>query len=141
VPLIEHACVTRTTDVRPYALRKVRILNGAHTALVGRTRGTQVRLVREALEDPGIAGWLEDLLREEIVPTLDDRIVDGEAFAATVLERFRNPFLDHRLADIAVNHDQKVALRLLPTYREHVRRFGQPPVRLEALLRDEGVIP
>jgi tagaturonate reductase len=139
-PLIEHECVTRTGDVRPYALRKLRMLNGAHTALVTRTRGTRVRLVREALDDPSIAPWLEDLLLEEIMPTLVDRIVDGEAFAASVLERFRNPFLDHRLADIAVNHHQKVVLRLLPTYREHVERFGRPPARLEAVLRQEGVI-
>ena len=47
------------------------------------------------------------------------------AFARTTLERFRNPFQDHRLADIAIHHDQKLAIRLVPTYREHVERFGR----------------
>ncbi len=56
------------------------------------------------------------MLLEEIVPALGDRIVEGEAFVASVLERFRNPFLDHRLADIAVEHERKLA----PPARDYV---------------------
>jgi tagaturonate reductase len=140
VPLMEHPSMTRTDSVEPFALRKIRILNGAHTALVAKTRGSDLDLVREAVEDPDISGWLEGLLLEEIVPALGDRISDGESFMASVLERFRNPFLDHRLVDIAVNHEQKVRLRLEPTYHEYVRRFGRPPRRLEALLMAEGMV-
>jgi tagaturonate reductase len=140
VPIIDHPSVTRTSDVMPFALRKVRILNGAHTALVWRTKGMSIRFGREAMEDSGIRDWLEGMLLEEIVPSLEERIVDGVAFVGSVLERFRNPFLDHRLSDIAVNHDQKVALRLMPTYSDHLRVFGRPPRRLEALLRQEGVL-
>jgi tagaturonate reductase len=139
--MLEHPAVTLTRDVGPYALRKIRILNGAHTALVARTRGSGTLLVREAMEDPSISGWLEAMLLEEIVPALGDRIVDGEAFAASVLERFRNPFLDHRLADIAVDHERKLELRLVSTYEDHVQRLGRPPRRLAALLDQEGVLP
>jgi tagaturonate reductase len=140
VPLPDHPSVTRTSDVTPFALRKIRVLNGAHTALVARTRRTAIRFVREALEDPDVHAWLEGLMLEEIVPALGDRIVDGEAFAVSVLERFRNPFLDHRLSDIAANHEEKVALRLIPTYHDHVRLTGRPPRRLGALLEAEGVL-
>jgi tagaturonate reductase len=141
VSLLDHPAVTLTRDVTPYALRKIRILNGAHTALVARTRGSGLELVRQALEDPAISGWLEAMLLEEVVPALGDRIVEGEAFVATVLERFRNPFLDHRLADIAVDHERKLSLRLVSTYQDHVRRLGRPPRRLEALLKQEGALP
>ena len=72
----------RTADVLPFALRKIRILNGAHTALVARTRGTPIAFVREAMDDPGVAAWLEELLLEEVVPALGDRIVDGEPVRA-----------------------------------------------------------
>jgi tagaturonate reductase len=140
VSLLEHPAVVMTEDVTPYALRKIRILNGAHTALVARTRGSGAELVRQALEDRNTATWLEALLLEEIVPALGERIIDGEAFVASVLERFRNPFLDHRLADIAVDHEQKLELRLVSTYQDHVQRFGRPPRRLGALLRQEGVL-
>ncbi len=141
VSLLEHPAVTLTRDVTPYALRKIRILNGAHTALVARTRGSGTEFVREALADPETAVWLEALLLEEIVPALGDRIVDGEAFVASVLERFRNPFLDHRLADIAVDHERKLELRLVSTYRDHVQRLGRAPRRLAALLEQEGALP
>jgi tagaturonate reductase len=119
----------------------MRILNGAHTALVARTRGGRHELVREAMADLAIAAWLEALVLEEIVPALGERIADGEAFARSVLERFSNPFLDHRLADIAVNHEQKLAIRLLPTYHDHVARFGRAPHLLEQVLVGEGLLP
>jgi tagaturonate reductase len=136
-----HPAVQRTADVLPFALRKIRILNGAHTALVARTRGLPVSLVREAMDDAGIAAWLEGLLLDEVVPALGDRIVDGAAFVRIVLERFRNPYQDHRLRDIAAGHAEKVAVRLLPTYHDHVARFGRPPRLLGALLASEGSIP
>ena len=106
-----------------------------------RTRGTGITFVREAMEDAAIAGWLEALLLEEIVPALGERIVGGEAFARTVLERFRNPFLDHRLGDIAVGQEQKLALRLMPTFMEHRERFGRAPRLLGQVLAQEGVVP
>lgn len=140
-PLADHPAVTTTTDATPYALRKIRILNGAHTALVARCRGTSIRTVRDAMADPAIAAWLEQLLREEVVPALGDRIVDGQAFVTTTLERFRNPFLEHRLADIAAGHAEKVRLRLVPTDRDHVARFGRAPRLLEAILDAEGAQP
>lgn len=141
VTILEHARVERTADVQPYALRKIRILNGAHTALVVRTRGTGVTLVREAMDDPAIAAWMEALMIDEILPALDERIRDGPAFVRTTLERFRNPFADHRLEDIAIHHDQKLAIRLVPTYRDHIERFGRVPRLLGQVLAQEGVLP
>jgi tagaturonate reductase len=137
---LEHPCVTRTADVTPFVLRKIRILNGAHTALVARTRGSSYAFVREAVEDPDIIEWLEELLREEIVPALADRVVNGQGFVTSVLERLRNPFIDHHLADIEANHRQKLSLRLLPSYEDHLRLFGHPPRRLTEILEQEGVL-
>ncbi len=141
VVLLDHPAVTMTGDVGPYALRKIRILNGAHTALVARTRGSGTRSFARRSRTRRPRAWLEALLLEEVVPALGDRIVDGEAFVAAVLERFRNPFLDHRLADIAVDHEQKLRLRLVPTYQDHVQRLGRPPRLLGALLDQEGALP
>ena len=138
--LPRHPSVKRTRDVTTFALRKIRILNGAHTGLVARTRGGRYKFVREALDDPDIHDWLEGLMREEIVPAMADRIVDGQEFVTSVLERLRNPFIDHRLADIGTGHPQKLRSRLLPTYHDYLRLFGQPPRRLSAILDQEGVI-
>lgn len=140
-PLVGHPAVTTATDASPYALRKIRILNGAHTALVTRCRETTIRTVRDAMADPAIAAWLEQLLREEVVPALGDRIADGQGFVTTTLERFRNPFLEHRLADIAAGHAGKVRSRLVPTYGDHVARTGRAPRLLGAILDAEGARP
>lgn len=133
-PFIEHPAITRTPDVRPYALRKVRVLNGAHTALVCRAMPLGIRTVREAVDHAETGSWLRDLMMEEIVPALPDEVEDARSFAEDCIERFRNPFLDHRLESIATAHETKVKLRLVPTFKAYVERFQRKPPLLSALL-------
>ncbi|MCY3773120.1 MAG: altronate dehydrogenase [Gemmatimonadetes bacterium] len=133
-PFIEHPAVVRTKDVRPYALRKVRVLNGAHTALVCRAMPLGIRTVREAVDHAETGPWLRDLMLEEIVPALPDAVEDARSFAAACIERFRNPFLDHRLESIAVEHETKVRLRLVPTFEAYVEKFQRKPPLLSVLL-------
>ena len=122
--------------LEPYYLRKVRILNGAHTALVAKAMPLGFTTVRQAVLDPEIGGWLRRLLFEEIVPVLEGRTEDPEPFARQTLERFANPFLEHRLADIALHHDVKLQTRLAPTYHEFIERFGrEPPLLAEIVVR------
>jgi tagaturonate reductase len=137
--LPRHGAVTLTNDVRPYFLRKVRILNAAHTAMVGMARPKGLATVGEVMADPELSSWLERLLFEEIVPTLQGRVEAPEAFARQVLERFRNPFLVHKLSDIASYHEAKVKIRLVPTRAEYVARFGREPVLLREALSASGV--
>ncbi|NQT36825.1 MAG: altronate dehydrogenase [Planctomycetes bacterium] len=132
--LVEHPAVQIVDDLGPYHLRKVRILNGAHTALVARAMPAGFQTVRAAIEDSQIRAWLEALLFEEIVPVLESRADGAEAFARATLERFANPFLEHRLADIALHHDVKLQTRLVPTYDEFRRQFGRVPERLHQLV-------
>jgi tagaturonate reductase len=82
--------------------------------------------------------WLEGLLFEEILPVLDGRVEQPEPFARQTLERFANPFLEHRLADIALHHDVKLRTRLLPTYHEFREQFRREPPRLAEILAGLG---
>ncbi len=134
--LFDHPALQRVRDVRPFSLRKVRILNGAHTALVCKALPLGIETVREAVLHPEIGPWLRALVFEEIVPTLEGQVEGPERFGEQVLERFANPFLDHRLADIALHHDAKVQVRLMPTYEAFVEMFGQRPGLLGELLSD-----
>lgn len=133
-PFVRHPAVVRCPDVKPYFLRKVRILNAAHTALLIKAVPRGFALVREAVNDPDLGAWLERLLFEEIVPVLDGR-VDGPAeFARQTIERFKNPFLDHKFADIALHHESKVRIRLAPTAAEYETKVGtKPPLLTEVL--------
>ncbi len=131
---LEHPAIVTAADIGPYYLRKVRILNGLHTALVCRALPMGIATVREAVEHPEIGPWLEDLLSGEIVPVLEGRVADAAGFARTTLDRFRNPFLEHRLESIALNHEAKMQVRLLPTCRDYREKFGREPALLSALL-------
>jgi tagaturonate reductase len=131
---LEHPAVVWTPDVMPYFLRKVRILNGGHTALLIKAWPRGFRTVREAVSDPELGPWLERLLFGEVVPVLEGRVDQPEVFARQVLDRFRNPFIEHKLADIALHHATKVQVRLAPTRDEYRAKFGREPALLSEVL-------
>jgi tagaturonate reductase len=138
--LFAHPALIVVTDVERYALRKVRILNGAHSALVSKALPMGLVTVREAVAHPEIGPWLRRVLFEEIVPTVADRVDGAEEFAAQVLERFANPYLDHKLVDIALHHGTKVEVRLRSTYRDYLAQRGTPPPLLQALLTAQNFL-
>ena len=131
---LQHPAIITAPDIRSYYLRKVRLLNGAHTALVCHALPLGLQTVRECVEHPEVGPWLKNLLFEEIVPLLDGRVEDPDGFARATLDRFRNPFLEHRLESIALNHEAKVAVRLRPSLEEYRARFGREPALLSRLL-------
>ena len=131
---IEHPAVVWTPDVMPYFLRKVRILNGGHTALLIKAWPKRLLTVRDAVNDAELGPWLERLLFDEVVPVLQGRVEDPAGFARQVLDRFRNPFLEHKLSDIALHHATKVQVRLVPTKEEYRGKFGKEPPLLSEVL-------
>lgn len=135
---LAHPAIVTAADISPYYLRKVRILNGAHTALVAYAMPRGFKTVREAIEDPEVGAWLRRVLDEEIVPVLEGRVNDPAGFARTTLERFKNPFLEHALSAIALNHEAKIEVRLRPTLREYEAKFGRPAPLLTAALTPQG---
>lgn len=117
-------------DQSPYRTRKVRILNGAHTALVPVAYINGMRTVREAVEDVDIGGFIKDTIYKEIIPTLDLPKEELEQFASDVLDRFKNPFIHHELISIALNSISKFKVRVLPSLLEYHRRTGSWPQNL-----------
>mgnify|MGYP003576039419 CR=1 FL=1 len=131
---LKHPAIVTAPDISPYYLRKVRILNGLHSALVSHALPLGISTVRECVENAGVCRWLQELLYQEIIPVLEGRVEEPEAFAKATLDRFRNPFLEHQLSAIALNHEAKVKVRLLPTYEEYRSKFGREPALLSKLL-------
>jgi tagaturonate reductase len=117
-------------DLSPYRTRKVRILNGAHTAMVPLAYLRGLRTVREAVEDPFIGNFLTQTVYNEIIPTLDLPKEELEKFAQDVIERFKNPFIKHQLKDIALNSVSKFQVRVLPSLLEYYQRKKQLPENL-----------
>ncbi len=112
-------------NIAPFRERKVRLLNGAHTALVSLALLAGCRTVREAVEHPLLGAFLRTALFEEIVPSLT--VPGASEFARDVLDRFANPYLHHALWDITLQGTAKLRVRLVPTILAHGERTGQPP--------------
>lgn len=117
-------------DQTPYRTRKVRILNGAHTALVPVAYLQGLRTVREAVEDKEAGTFIKEAIYQEIIPTLDLPREELDQFAGDVIERFQNPFIRHELISIALNSVSKYKVRVLPSVLEYKNRTGKLPDHL-----------
>lgn len=117
-------------DLSPYRTRKVRILNGAHTALVPVAYLRGLRTVRESIEDSYASDFIRKAIFEEIIPTLDLSTDELHQFANDVLDRFRNPFIRHELSSIALNSISKYKVRVLPSVIEFHKRKEHLPEKL-----------
>lgn len=120
-------------DIRPFRAQKVRVLNGAHTALSATALQLGYESVRDAFADPEVRRYLEELVAHEVLPTIDGDLDRLAAFAAGILERFSNPYLHHRLADIALNAVSKWRTRNLPVYVDRVRAGEEAPLTVLSL--------
>lgn len=117
-------------DITPYKKRKVGILNGGHTALVPVALLAGLETVGEAVNDEQVGAYLADTLAQEIIPALPLPQDELRQFARDVLLRFRNPYIQHRLASIALNSWSKFAARIAPQLLRYVELQGQLPQRL-----------
>ncbi len=114
-------------DITFYRERKLRLLNGAHTVTAPLALLAGVRTVREAVEHPLLGAFLRRVLFDEIVPATDLPGDAGVAFARTVMDRFRNPWLDHEWRVIATNQTAKLRLRVAPSIVGFTRKRGSAP--------------
>ncbi len=111
-----------TDNMEPYRTRKVRILNGAHTSLVPVGYLYGIDTVRESIENKDVGGFIRDIIFNEICPTLDLPKEELNQFANDVLDRFRNPYLEHALMSISLNSISKFKTRVLPSVLEYIKR-------------------
>lgn len=138
-PPCRHPDIVLTDDLKPYERLKLFILNLGHSYLAEiwrRGGGAPTFTVREAMADAAMCAELDDLYDKEVLPVFDGiGMNEARGYRACVIERFRNPFLDHRLADIFANHDAKKQRRfggLIELAAEYKFRIPQP--RLAAAL-------
>jgi fructuronate reductase len=121
-------------DVAPFEAAKLRMLNGAHSALayLGLARGHT--FVHEATVDPMLRPLIEHLMRHEAAPSLTRTAgLDLDGYADALIGRFANGALQHRLAQIAMDGSQKIPQRWLETLEVQNKKGRDCPALLEAL--------
>jgi len=105
-------------DVAPYELRKLRLLNGAHSYLAYAGTLAGFEYVHEAIADPALLAGARAIMAEA-AQTLPDTVqADAPAYADALIARFANPALHHKLRQIAMDGTQKLPQRLAATWAD-----------------------
>ena len=116
-----------TDNEKPYHERKVTLLNGPHTVLSPVTYLSGVNIVRDACEHPVLGKYIHKVQFDELMQTLNLPMDELQKFAADVLERFENPFVDHQVTSIMLNSFPKYETRDLPGVKIYLERKGELP--------------
>jgi tagaturonate reductase len=130
-----HPAIMVAEDIEPFERLKLHILNLGHTVLAdiwlteGRPKDETVRAI---LTDPSVHSRIEAIYRDEVVPGFAAKGMESQArdYVETTLARFLNPYLEHRLSDIAGNHALKIERRLAA----FLDWCGRPAPTLQAII-------
>ena len=138
-----HDAIVVTDDLGRYERFKLHILNLGHTVLADQWLNERRRddeTVLEAMTTPAARDHLETVWAEEVLPVFAAQGLDRDAqhYRDEVRERFLNPFLAHRLSDIAQNHVEKKRRRLAPIVASG-QTHGVMQPRLRAVLNGSGL--
>jgi tagaturonate reductase len=108
---------------------KIRLLNGAHTVLAEIAACLGHESVRDTMVARPSGDFAERLVADDLARFVSGEPAAVQVYARSVLERFRNPFLDHRWIDIRGNSATKWRTRVLPVIREG-EALGAVPARI-----------
>jgi len=119
-PPLEIAGAELVTDVRPFELMKLRMLNGSHSTIAYLGYLSGYRYVSEAIAHPAIRALIYELMTDEVISTLPTAVCNLGGYRDALLERFQNPALKHQTWQIAMDGSQKLPQRLLGTIRDRL---------------------
>lgn len=124
-PAWESAGALMVPDVTPYEHMKLRLLNGSHSSMayLGQLAGHDY--MHQVIADGTIGPFIVALMDRELSPGLD--VPEGfqlEAYKEQLRQRFANPALQHRTAQVAMDGSQKIPQRLLQPLRQQLARGG-----------------
>ena len=141
-----HESMVLTDDLRTHERLKLFFLNLGHTWLAEQWLTEQRSMsetVLDAMQDSRMRADVEAVWQEEVLPVFEamGMRVQAEDYLSSVRERFGNPYLDHRIADIAQNHVAKLKRRVLPLIElAHSLSMENAQPRLRGLLGARGLI-
>ncbi len=118
-----------TDDIAKYRELKLRMLNATHTLSCGLGFLSGFETVLSAMEDAVFSSFIKNLMMDEIGPSIPYSIPESEIneFGLKVLDRFRNPFLQHHWLSITMQYSSKIASRVLPVLKRYYELFNKPP--------------
>jgi tagaturonate reductase len=109
---------------------KLRLLNGTHTFNCGLAYLAGFNITREAVTDKIFSVFASRLMHQNIAPAIPYAIdpVQKRDYANKVLERFRNPYIDHQWLSITLQYTSKMKMRNLPLLLRHYELNDSAPM-------------
>jgi tagaturonate reductase len=125
-------------DISQFKELKLRILNGSHTLLCAKAITEGFDTVYLAMSDPIFRKYAEELIFEEIIPSLPSEIKkeDKLSFAKDVIDRFSNPNIEHKWTSIAVQYPMKLTIRVLPLLKSYIQTTGVSPTKMVECIKE-----
>ena len=108
---------------------KLRLLNAPHTLSCGLAFLSGFDTVQHAMEDGIFSSFIEDLMCNEIAPSIPYEIDEAlkQSFISKVLDRFRNPHINHQWINITLNYTSKMRMRCIPLLINHYKDKDSVP--------------
>jgi tagaturonate reductase len=125
-------------DISQFKELKLRILNGSHTLLCAKAIAEGFETVFLAMSNPIFRKYAEELIFEEIIPSLPAEIKkeDKLSFAKDVIDRFSNPNIEHKWTSIAVQYPMKLTIRVLPLLKLYAQNTGVSPTKMVECIKE-----
>lgn len=125
-------------DISQFKELKLRILNGSHTLLCAKAIAEGFETVFLAMSNPIFRKYAEELIFEEIIPSLPAEIKkeDKLSFAKDVIDRFSNPNIEHKWTSIAVQYPMKLTIRVLPLLKWYAQNTGVSPTKMVECIKE-----
>lgn len=131
LPFKEAGLNVHFEKIALYRELKIKLLNAPHTMLASIGLAIGIESVRKGMEDPLLSSYISNTLIEEVCVTLDSSGKEkAKLYIEQVFNRFVNPYLHHRLADISLNSFSKFKARVWPCIYTYRKEFGANPKRL-----------
>ncbi|GAB6011212.1 tagaturonate reductase [Viscerimonas tarda] len=112
-------------SIKDFRAKKVRILNGAHTAMDPIALQLGCQTVMDAFNIPEVEKYINEMVANEVLPVINEDPEELKIFAAKIVERFYNPYLKHYLKDISLNSISKWEARDYPTVYDNYKKLGK----------------
>jgi tagaturonate reductase len=116
-------------DIEIYRELKLRLLNGTHTLSCAVAFLSGFRTVKDAMDDAGFTHFINQLMLKEIAPAIPYDVDHETAadFAGKVLDRFRNPNIEHQWISISAQYSSKMKMRVVPLLLNHYKSHSVVP--------------
>jgi tagaturonate reductase len=116
-------------DIEIYRELKLRMLNGTHSLQCGMAYLLGFRTVKDVMSNGYLSRIITNLMLGEMSLAIPYKIdaKTRDRFGRMVLDRFRNPFLNHKLLDITVQYTAKMKMRNIPILLQYYKEFGKAP--------------